>query len=79
MAGLPLPFAIVVVARTSCLWGQRASRLLNLQQGGMSPAASETPDKMSGGPPARCLRYDSRVIFGKEKGNSNLPRTARTV
>ena len=44
-----------------------------------SPAACGTPDKMSGGLPARCLCYNRRVIFGKGKGKSNAPPTARTV
>jgi hypothetical protein len=46
---------------------------------GVTAAASETPDQISVAQPAGCLCYNSRVIFGKGKGKSNLPRTARTV
>ena len=79
MAGLPLPFAIVGVARTSCLWGQLASRLLNLQQRACRLRHLKHRTRCPVAPPARCLRYNRRAIFGKGKGKTNLPRTARTV
>jgi hypothetical protein len=79
MAGLSLPLAIVVVARTSCLWGQRASCLLNLQQRACRLRPLKHRTRCPVAPPARCLRYNSRVIFGKGKGKTDLPRSARTV
>ena len=79
MAGLRLSLAIVVVAPTSCLWGQQTSRLLNLQQWACCPRRLKHRTRCPVAPPARCLCYKSRVMFGKGKGKTNLPRTARTV
>src|SRR5438034_9435 len=45
----------------------------------MSPAAFETPDKMSGGPTGKMPVLQQPRIFGKGKGKSNVPCTACTV
>ena len=80
MAGLSLPLAIVVVARTSCLWGQRASRLLNLQQRECRRRRLKHRTRYPVAPPARCLRYDSRVIFGKgEDGQEDCGQHAQSL
>ena len=69
-AAICLSLAQTLVAQASCLWGQQASRLLNLS---VSSAASQTPDKMSGGPTGKMPCYCTSEPRDLTPGDHDVP------